>query len=71
MYILEKISQHRRDFRAFYKCEFCGNIIDEYGYDDSNFHKNVIPKMKCKKCGKSSGKPYKKMGTKYSDNKII
>ena len=45
-------SQSRRDFTADYECEHCGFIEkDSYGYDDSNFHNNVIPKMKCDECG--------------------
>ena len=45
-------NQYRRDFRADYKCENCGHIeYNKYGYDDTNFHENVIPNMKCKKCG--------------------
>jgi len=47
-------SQHRRDFHAIYECELCGFITKEkYGYDDRNFHDNVIPTMKCERCGKS------------------
>lgn len=47
-------SQHRRDFRATYECEHCGHTHDSYGYDDKNFHDNVIPNMKCTECGKDS-----------------
>jgi hypothetical protein len=47
-------SQHRRDFHADYECENCGHVEkDSYGYDDRNFHDNVIPSMKCTECGKS------------------
>lgn len=54
--IIEKfIFRNRRDFKAIYKCEFCGATIVEQGYDDAHFHENVIPAMKCKKCGKASG----------------
>ena len=45
--------QHRRDFTALYECEGCGNISTGSGYDDRNFHDNVIPAMKCPACGKS------------------
>ena len=56
MKIKNMLSMHRRDFRADYECEFCGHIEkDQRGYDDSNFHNNVIPNMVCKSCGKSSG----------------
>ena len=54
MKIKEIKSQHRRDFYAIYECENCGYITkEERGYDDRNFHGNVIPEMKCEKCGKS------------------
>jgi primosomal protein N' len=47
-------SMHRRDFTALYECEFCGATKEGRGYDDSNFHNNVIPKMTCEVCGKHS-----------------
>jgi uncharacterized Zn finger protein len=47
-------SQRRRDFRADYECENCGHVEkDRSGYDDRNFHDNVIPSMKYTECGKS------------------
>ncbi len=46
------LRQHRRDFYADYECETCGHIeCNKPGYDDSNFHNNVIPLMKCPNCG--------------------
>lgn len=49
------ISQNRRDFKADYTCEYCGHIEkNSLGYDDTNFHQNVIPEMKCKECNKST-----------------
>lgn len=53
MKIKEIKMQNRRDFEAIYVCENCGNEEEKDGYDDRNFHDNVIPKMKCSKCGKS------------------
>jgi predicted nucleic-acid-binding Zn-ribbon protein len=53
MKIKEMLHQHRRDFTAIYICENCGNTEEKGGYDDRNFHDNVIPNMKCTKCGKS------------------
>ena len=53
MKIKEVKSQHRRDFTAIYECENCGTTEEKGGYDDRNFHDNVIPKMECKSCGKS------------------
>ena len=46
--------QNRRDFQAIFQCEHCGNEVDHWGYDDTNYHNNVIPAMKCEKCGKTA-----------------
>jgi hypothetical protein len=47
--------QHRRDFDADTKCEFCGHLQRlEEGYDDEYFHQNVMPNIKCRKCEKST-----------------
>lgn len=54
-------SQHRRDFQATYGCEHCGHVTKGIGYDDTNFHNNVIPNMKCKACGKTAND----LATKY------
>ncbi len=57
MKLLNILSQSRRDFKGKYKCEFCGSIeTDKYmdSYDDRNYHDNVIPNRKCKKCEKST-----------------
>lgn len=62
------LSQHRRDFQAIYECEHCNTTEQGYGYDDTNFHINVIPNMKCKSCGQSSPEDYRAMTTKYADN---
>ena len=67
MKIQKIISQTRRDFTAIYKCEHCGDTHLGHGYDDSNFHQNVIPAMKCSACGKTAGGDYKPLATKYPD----
>lgn len=67
MRIKEIIYQHRRDFEAIYECEHCGTTIRQTGYDDANFHNNVIPKMVCKKCGKTAGNNYRPLTTKYPE----
>lgn len=54
MKIKKIISQHRRDFTAIYECDHCGHEQQGYGYDDRNFHENVIPKMECEKCGQTA-----------------
>lgn len=67
MRIVEIISQNRRDFRAIFECEHCSNHETLSGYDDSNFHVNVIPKMKCKNCGKDAPESYIPRATKYPE----
>jgi rubredoxin len=72
MKIKQIVEQHRRDFRAIYECEGCGYIskTKERGYDDRNFHDNVIPDMKCPKCGKSRndlGITGERTGTRYPE----
>ena len=65
-------SQYRRDFYADYECEHCGHIEkNKSGYDDSHFHKNVIPEMKCPKCGKKASENYRPLSTKYPDQVTI
>ena len=71
MKIKEIESQHRRDFYAIYECEHCGHTERMSGYDDDHFHRNVIPNMKCNKCGKTADKDYRPMGTKYSADDIV
>ena len=63
---IQKItSQHRRDFRAIYECEHCGYTEAGIGYDDDNFHRNVIPQKVCPKCGKRAPEDYRPLTTKY------
>lgn len=64
-------SQSRRDFYADYECEHCGHVKRGSGYDDDNFHRNVIPSMKCDDCGKISPPEYRALGTKYAAHEII
>lgn len=70
MKIKEIKSQHRRDFRAIYECEHCGNTTEEYGYGDTNFHNNVIPTMICSKCGETAPDNYRPLAPKYSKGEI-
>jgi primosomal protein N' len=72
MKILRINRQHRRDFWADYICEHCEKVVkDKSGYDDTNFHQNVIPAMKCPKCGKTAGDDYRPMTTKYPDDRVV
>lgn len=59
--------QFRRDFTADYMCEGCGHIKKYSGYDDENFHINVVPKVKCEKCGEST----KSLGKEPVDITIV
>ena len=67
MKIKKIISQHRRDFTALYECEHCGYEEKSSGYDDANFHNNVIPKLKCKECGLTASDEYRPLTTKYPE----
>ena len=72
MKIKEITSQNRRDFHADYVCEHCGHVKkDSYGYDDANFHNNVIPAMKCPKCDKTAKDNYRPLTTKYQEHEVI
>ena len=70
MKIKKILYQHRRDFEAEYECEGCGEVMTGRGYDDDNFHRNVIPNMRCPKCNKTSaecGADYRPLTTKYPE----
>lgn len=64
-------SQHRRDFTAVYECEHCGYTHEGSGYDDSYFHTQVIPDMKCAECGKTADSSYRPLATKYADHEQV
>ena len=67
MRIKNIIDQHRRDFTAIFVCEHCGHEHRGYGYDDANFHNNVIPEMKCPDCGKTAGDSYRPLTPRYAE----
>lgn len=67
MKIKQIIHRYRRDFRAVFECEHCGYTAERWGYDDANFHQNVIPAMKCPKCGKTADENYRALSTKYPE----
>lgn len=75
MRLVEKIRQHRRDFIGLYQCESCGAEVEvRHGYDDRNFHDNVIPRMECPKCGEtrvSQGLEPQRVETHYHDWETI
>lgn len=51
----KKTYQNRRDFKAVFACDECGDKREDWGYDDAYFHDKVIPAMVCKKCGATGG----------------
>jgi transcription elongation factor Elf1 len=67
MRIKEISSQHRRDFVATLECEHCDHTQQIMGYDDANYHQNVIPSIKCQSCGESAGDNYRALSTKYEE----
>tara|TARA_R110000772_G_scaffold249530_2_gene363957 strand:+ start:78275 stop:78493 length:219 start_codon:yes stop_codon:yes gene_type:complete len=68
MKIKEILSQNRRDFTATLICEHCENEDHlSSGYDDNNYHTNVIPKFECSKCGEKAPENYRPLKTKYED----
>jgi transcription elongation factor Elf1 len=71
MKIKKITSQSRRDFMAIYECEHCGHEVKRHGYDDRNFHENVIPQMECNKCGKKAETSYRPLATKYPDSQTV
>ena len=69
---IQKINwQHRRDFEAIYECEHCGHTHVGGGYDDHNFHVNVIPTMECPDCQQTSNKDYKPRATRYGEGEVV
>lgn len=43
--------QHRNDFSAVLVCEHCGGEqVLGGGYDDTHYHKHVLPSIRCVHC---------------------
>lgn len=54
MFILRITDQSRNDLYGVLKCEHCGfecKLVG--GYDDDNWHYNVLPARKCASCGRT------------------
>lgn len=69
MKITKMYNQHRRDFWFDAECEHCGAIeTNQSGYDDRNFHENVVPKFECKTCGKASPEVGERPTPRYPEN---
>jgi len=71
MKIKRIISQNRRDLKVEFECEHCGHTEEGYGYDDTFFHKNVVPNKVCAACGKKAPSDYRPLTTKYPDGAVI
>lgn len=71
MKIKQIVSQHRRDLTVIYICENCGDEYKGYGYDDTHFHSQVIPNMKCTRCGEKAPKDFQALTTRYSKEEVI
>lgn len=72
MKIKNIISQHRRDYVATMICEHCGHEqLDKGGYDDRNYHVNIIPRIKCNECGEVAPKEYRPLTTKYPEGFVV
>lgn len=57
MFIQEITWQNRNDFHAIMQCEHCDTTRKlTAGYDDLNYHQNVIPAMSCSACGEKREK---------------
>lgn len=54
MKIQRVTSHHRNDFSADMECEHCAHVQKlTTGYDDSYYHRHVIPAMTCESCGRN------------------
>jgi len=72
MKIKEITSQSRRDFTGILICEHCRNEQElNSGYDDANYHNNVIPNFVCKKCNKKAPTNYRPLTTKYAEGQLV
>lgn len=71
MKIQKIISQNRRDFYADMICEHCNHVQEVSGYDDDYYHRNIIPTIKCKGCGKTSPDDYRPLRTKYAAHVVV
>ena len=69
MRIKQILWQNRRDFKAIFVCPHCGYEWERKGYDDANFHRNVIPTLECPECGKTETDDtgYRALATKYPE----
>jgi len=71
MKIKKIIHQNSREFKSIYECENCGFEEVYSGYDDANYHENVVPNMKCENCGKVAPDNYKPVITQWPRGLVL
>ncbi len=72
MKITKMYDQHRRDFWFDAECEHCGHVVkNQGGYDDANFHQNVMPKRECPECGRTSAVVGERPEPRYPAHVVI
>ena len=76
MKIKEILEQNRRDFKATLICvnlicEHCNSEQKFSGWDDDNFHQNVIPRVLCISCEKDSPITYRPLATKHKSHEVV
>ena len=70
MKIIKSYGYNRRDFWADMECQHCGYVEEKVScYDDSYFHRGVIPNMQCDKCGKKGNEVTS--GARFNDNVVM
>jgi len=71
MRIKKIVSQNRRDILVIFYCEHCGHDYEGWAYDDSYFHRSVLPKEECPECGRTAGQNSQPRATKYPDEAVV
>lgn len=71
MRIKKITSQSRRDFIATFVCEHCDHEQRLVGYDDDNFHRNVVPKLECPECGKQAPPDFSPLTPMHQESKSL
>jgi len=64
MKITDVLDYYEKDLTVEYWCEFCGNRHIGYFRDDDFGRDEVVPKMRCKKCRRSTYEVNKALGKK-------
>jgi hypothetical protein len=74
MKMKNKTYQPRRDFKAIFECQGCGEEEERWGYDDRYFYDVTMPKLPCKKCGATTlslGLDPEHTATRYAEGQVI